>query len=63
MVWFCKLENKEKVDEVAVGGESPSAMTFRHSNWDKWCGTREYFWVILYCMIPWFMVKEVQTMS
>ena len=32
MVWFCKLENKEKVDEVTVGGESPSAMTFRHSN-------------------------------
>ena len=43
MVWFCKLENKEKVDEVTVGGESPSAMTFRHSNWDKWCGTRRIF--------------------
>ena len=30
--WFCKLENKEKVDEVTISGVSSSNMTFRHSN-------------------------------
>ena len=30
--WFCKLENKKRVDEVTITGVSSSNMTFRHSN-------------------------------